>query len=401
MSKLNFFFLITAVNFPFLALAHGEEVLQIVFIDAFVFFALLLFIGFAKWKMNGKMRLILTLFISEFILGVTLGSIPYNENSLMITILSAAIPIVAVLSIYMKFNQKYHQKFKLNESKSDSYLQFIPPLIEASELQSLIDLESTILIDVRTGPNAKAVYESEHLKGARFVDLDSELAEIPENAAVGGRHPLPSIENFAQLLGRLGISPDTHVNIYDDKFGANAAARFWWMLKALGHEKVQVINGGLQAALKNSIPSNSGKEVAQNVGAYPAKNWTLGRVSMAEVEDAAHSNNHIIIDVRDADRYNGLTEPIDLVAGHIPTAINVPFTENLDENGMFLSSERLLEKYSNLCSSVPGDHVIVHCGSGVTACHTLLAFAHAGLEIPKLYVGSWSEWSRNEKLMVP
>ena len=201
-------------------------------------------------------------------------------------------------------------------------MQQIPPLIEASELQSIIDLESTILIDVRTGSKAKTAYDSERLNGARFVDLDSELAEIPENAAFGGRHPLPSIENFTQLLGRLGISPETHVIVYDDKFGANAAARFWWMLKALGHEKVQVINGGLQAALKNSIPSNSGNEVAQNVGPYPAKNWNLGRVSISEVADATQSNNHIIIDVRDADRYNGLTEPIDLVAGHIPTAIS-------------------------------------------------------------------------------
>lgn len=279
-------------------------------------------------------------------------------------------------------------------------MQQIPPIIEASELQSLIDLDSKILIDVRTGPNAKSAYESEHLKGARFVDLDSELAEIPENAALGGRHPLPSIENFAQFLGRLGISPDTHVIVYDDKFGANAAARFWWMLKAFGHEKVQVINGGLQAALKNSIPSNSGNEVVQKVGAYPANDWNLGRVSMSEVEEATQSNYHIIIDVRDSDRYNGITEPIDLVAGHIPTAINVPFTENLDENGLFLPSERLNEKYSKLRGSVPSHQVIVHCGSGVTACHTLLAFAHAGLKIPSLYVGSWSEWSRNKKPMV-
>jgi thiosulfate/3-mercaptopyruvate sulfurtransferase len=279
-------------------------------------------------------------------------------------------------------------------------MQQITPIIEASELQSFIDMESTILIDVRTGPNAKAAYESEHLKGARFVDLDSELAEISENAAFGGRHPLPSIENFAQLLGRLGISTDKHVIVYDDKFGTNAAARFWWMLKAIGHEKVQVISGGLQAAIKNSIPSNSGNETIQKVGAYPANDWNLGHVSLSEVKEAVQSNNHIIIDVRDADRYNGIIEPIDIVAGHIPTAINVPFTENLDENGCFLPSQRLNEKYSSLCESVPSNHVIVHCGSGVTACHTLLAFAHAGLEIPQLYVGSWSEWSRNEKPIV-
>lgn len=107
MSKLNYFTLFTAVNLPFLALAHGEEVLQIVFIDAFVFFALLLFIGFAKWKMNGKMRLILALVASEFILGLALGFLPFNDNSLMITILSAALPIVVVISVYITLRNKY------------------------------------------------------------------------------------------------------------------------------------------------------------------------------------------------------------------------------------------------------------------------------------------------------
>lgn len=390
MSKLNYFILFISVNFPFLAHSHGENALQTVFIDVFVFFALLAFIGFTNWKMNGKMRLLLALFVAEFSAFIILGSLPYSENELLINVLSPIIPIALVFAIFFKFKRKY----------TYSTTKICPPLIEATELHSFINDDSVVLIDVRTGPNAKAAYESKHLKGALFVDLDADLAEIHENPAQGGRHPLPEIGKFTQFLGQLGISPDTHVIVYDDKSGANAAARFWWMLKALGHENVQVINGGLQAALLCDLPCSSGIEQAKHTVAYPAQQWILNRVTLSEVEKATHSDKQLIIDVRDADRYNGLTEPIDLIAGHIPTAINVPFTENLDAQGYFLPSTVLNEKYSRLCASTPSEQIIVHCGSGVTACHTLLAFAHAGLEIPTLYVGSWSEWSRNNKPII-
>lgn len=124
--------------------------------------------------------------------------------------------------------------------------------------------------------------------------------------------------------------------------------------------------------------------------------WKLPIATIDEVEKIAQDLNHIIIDVRDGERYRGEKEPIDLIAGHILGAINIPFTENLTKNGLFLSPENLKEKYLNAFNAIPSDHIIVHCGSGVTACHTLLAIAYAGLNIPKLYVGSWSEWSRNK-----
>ncbi|HLW50232.1 MAG TPA: sulfurtransferase, partial [Sphingobacteriaceae bacterium] len=214
----------------------------------------------------------------------------------------------------------------------------------------------------------------------------------------GGRHPLPEAGNFAKTLTELGISKDSHVIIYDDKNGSNAAARFWWMLKAVGHEKVQVLNGGLHEVRKQGFPLSSGAEsVRKAAEPYRADKWGWPIATMDEVEKAAQDNDYMVVDVRDKDRYDGVTEPIDLIAGHIPGAINIPFTENLDERGLFLSPGQLKDKYQIKFDDRKPENLIIHCGSGVTACHTILALAHAGMELPKLYVGSWSEWSRNNK----
>jgi thiosulfate/3-mercaptopyruvate sulfurtransferase len=275
--------------------------------------------------------------------------------------------------------------------------QNIPPIIQSAELLKLYNSENLVLIDARSGKNAKANYEEKHLEGALFVDLESQLAEIKEDASNGGRHPLPKIEKFAKTLSDLGISEKSHVVIYDDKNGANAAARFWWMLKAVGHEKVQVLNGGLQAAEKSNFPTNAKTKIITKATLYKVDKWKLPIATIDEVETVSQNKNHIVIDVRETSRYNGETEPIDLVAGHIPGAINIPFTENLDENGLFLPPKELKEKYKKTFQDVKSENIIVHCGSGVTACHSLLAIAYAGIEIPKLYVGSWSEWSRNGK----
>ena len=271
------------------------------------------------------------------------------------------------------------------------------PIIHASELLELYKSKNLVLIDANTSINAKTNYEEKHLVGALFVDLNSQLADIKEDASVGGRHPLPKIQDFAETVANLGISSASRVVIYDDKNGANAAARLWWMLKSLGHEKVQVLNGGFQEAEKIHFPTSSKTEIATKSEAYKTKNCKLQIATIDEVEKVSQDKNHILIDVRDVERYNGETEPIDLVAGHIPSAINIPFTENLDKNGLFLNPNELKEKYSKVFENVKTENTIVHCGSGVTACHTLLAIAYAELEIPKLYVGSWSEWSRNNK----
>jgi thiosulfate/3-mercaptopyruvate sulfurtransferase len=275
----------------------------------------------------------------------------------------------------------------------------ISPIIQASELLKLYKTKNLVIVDVSNGKNAKLNYDEKHLDGAQYVDLNTQLAEIKDDLSIGGRHPLPKIENFAQTLSNLGISSKSHVILYDDKNGSNAAARFWWMLKSIGHEKVQVLNGGIQEAEKVNFPMSSKTEIIVQTELYKVTDWKLKIAEMDEVEKVSQNKNHIVIDVRDVERYNGETEPIDLIAGHIPGAINVPLTENLDENGLFLSPNELKNKYEKIFGSVKSDNIIVHCGSGVTACHSLLAIAYAEMEIPKLYVGSWSEWSRNNKII--
>ena len=272
----------------------------------------------------------------------------------------------------------------------------ISPIIQASELLQLYKSNDLVLIDVSSGKNAKLNYDEKHLEGALFVDLNTQLADIKEDFSLGGRHPLPNIQDFAATLSNLGILSKSHVVLYDNQNGANAAARFWWMLKAVGHEKVQVLNGGFQEAEKLHFPTSSKTEIATKTEPYKVDHWQLKTAEIEEVEKVAEDKNYIVIDVRDAARYRGETEPIDLIAGHIPGAINVPFTENLDENGLFLTPNELRTKYETVFGNLKSENTIVHCGSGVTACHSLLAIAYAGLEIPKLYVGSWSEWSRRK-----
>jgi thiosulfate/3-mercaptopyruvate sulfurtransferase len=277
----------------------------------------------------------------------------------------------------------------------------VSTIINATELLTIYKTENILLVDASNGPNTKLNYENKHLEGALFVDANTQLATIETDVAVGGRHPLPSLEDFSKTLGDLGITPQTWVVIYDDKNGANAAARFWWMLRAVGHEKAQVLNGGIQAAEKIGFPVNSEPVHVVKKEKYPCTTWQWPLASMEEVENVAELPSHTVIDVREAFRYNGESEPIDLVAGHIPGAINFPFTQNLDENGLFLPKEVLQEKYTAILSDTKSENTIIHCGSGVTACHTLLAIHQAGFAMPKLYVGSWSEWSRNHKPIAP
>jgi 3-mercaptopyruvate sulfurtransferase SseA len=273
----------------------------------------------------------------------------------------------------------------------------LSPIINPEELLKLKDSPELILIDARAGNNAEENYQNEHLKGARFVDLNRDLATVENDPANGGRHPLPSVEKFSEVLSKLGISTESHIIIYDDKNGSNAAARFWWMLRAINHEKVQVLNGGLQAAIKTGYPISSAMENFEPTENYPISKWNLAQADIEEVEKARNNEESIVIDVRDKNRFDGLTEPLDLIAGHIPGAINVQFSENLNEDGFYKPAEVLAKKYNEIIGDKNPENVIVHCGSGVTACHTLLAMDYAGIPIPKLYVGSWSEWSRNDR----
>ncbi|MBC6108891.1 sulfurtransferase [Pedobacter fastidiosus] len=273
----------------------------------------------------------------------------------------------------------------------------ISPIIKPKDLIELNLSEEIVIIDASAG--SKARYDEKHLEGALFADVNSDLANI-EDFANGGRHPLPTFDQFAKVLQKFGISENSHVIVYDDKNGGNAAARLWWMLRAIAHKKVQVIDGGFDAAVKAGFPLSDKIEVSKTVEPYKITAWNLPVSNIDEVEKVAKTGDYIVIDVRDANRFAGLTEPIDLIAGHIPGAINIPFTENLDNEGSFLAPNVLKEKYLKALADVNSGNIIVHCGSGITACHTLLAMDYSGLPIPKLYVGSWSEWSRNNKEMV-
>ncbi len=271
------------------------------------------------------------------------------------------------------------------------------PLISATELLDLFHKESVIIIDAGSGADAEKKYRDEHLDGAIYIDLNTQLADIKSDASMGGRHPLPTPQQFSKTISALGINPKSHVIIYDDKNGSNAAARFWWMMKAAGHQMVQVLNGGFQAAINAGFPVNDKSVEPLSVTSYNIDRWHLPIADINETEKASKDKNFLIIDVRDELRYNGEKEPIDLVAGHIPNAVNIPFISNLNDDGSYLSPDKLKHKYEQAFKTVKKENIIVHCGSGVTACHTLLAIAAAGLEIPKLYVGSWSEWSRTDR----
>jgi thiosulfate/3-mercaptopyruvate sulfurtransferase len=249
-----------------------------------------------------------------------------------------------------------------------------------------------VILDART-PQA---YAAGHVRGALHADLETQLSSASENgdAARGGRHPLPPLDRWLRQVEAWGIGPSTRVLVYDDQGGANAAARVWWMLRAIGHADVQVVP-------QEDVERCASEPVTRVRDARTSNvtEWQLPTANLRQVEMLRRDPTWRVLDVRSTPRFRGETEPIDPVAGHIPGAINLPFTENL-ENGHFKSAAALRRMYHDLLGTVPPERVIVHCGSGVTACHTLLALHKAGLQGASLYVGSWGEWCRNELLPI-
>ncbi|MBL0311173.1 MAG: sulfurtransferase [Holophagaceae bacterium] len=267
------------------------------------------------------------------------------------------------------------------------------PIISPKELAAL---EAAVLLDARS----KTAFDAGHLRGALNVDPGVQLSAASSpgfDPATGGRHPLPSLSQWRTTLGLLGIGSGTPVVIYDDQAGANAAARAWWMLKAIGHEAAQVLDGGLKAALGAGLDLTSDPPTAEPCAHYPATAWLLPTVDLDVVEKLAKHPEWRVVDVRASERYQGITEPLDPVAGHIPGAVNLAFSNNVDAEGRFKSPAELRALYTQLLGGLRPDHLVVHCGSGITACHTLLALEHAGLPGSALYAGSWSEWCRSGK----
>lgn len=236
-------------------------------------------------------------------------------------------------------------------------------------------------------------YESSHLPGARFVDLDTDLSDA--KAEGPGRHPLPAVQTFARTLGRLGIGPGHSVVAYDSSGGA-IASRLWWMLQSIGHGSAFVLDGGLPAWEQAGFPLTAAVPAVSQVQYSASGEWE-GVVNGEQVLSLlGHS---LILDARSEDRYRGENETIDPRAGHVPTARSAFFGDNLSPDGRFLSSGALGRRFGELGV---GDHevTVAYCGSGVTACHNLLAMHLAGLP-GLLYEGSWSDWSsRTDDLVV-
>jgi thiosulfate/3-mercaptopyruvate sulfurtransferase len=265
----------------------------------------------------------------------------------------------------------------------------VGPLVDADWLTAQRD-PSVVVADVRwylDGRSGREAFEAGHIPGAVHVDLDTVLAADPSTGA--GRHPLPDPGVFAGALGRLGIGADAFVVAYDDAGGA-VAARLWWMLRAVG-QPAAVLDGGLGAW---TGPLESGPCLARPTVARTPVPWPADAIVTAD-EVAAISEGRVggarLVDARAPERFRGEVEPIDPRAGHIPGAVNAPVAGNLDpDSGRFRTAEELRVRYSGL---VGADDVVAYCGSGVNACHTLLALEVAGLPSGRLFPGSWSEWS--------
>lgn len=236
-------------------------------------------------------------------------------------------------------------------------------------------------------------FEIGHLPGAVFVDLHTDLAAIGDGGpSTGGRHPLPSTAEFGTMIGSIGISPESFVVAYDDVGGA-FAARLWWMLRAIGHEHVAVLDGGIQA-WEHADLALEATTTERLPTQYPVPGSWPGVVSADDVQ-AAIDAGRVVIDARAPERFTGAVEPLDSRAGHIPGAINIHHGANLGPDGHHLSVPDLRERFTIVTDS---ESPIVYCGSGVSACHNLLVMCVLGIAEPGealLYPGSWSEWSAN------
>jgi len=269
------------------------------------------------------------------------------------------------------------------------------PLIGADELLERVDRgdERLRIVDCRwslaTPGAGAAAYATGHLPGSIHLDLDADLADL-DGYGAPGRHPLPSPAEFAARLGRRGIGDEHLVVAYDD-VGGWVAARLWWMLDVLGHHHVAVLDGGIDAW------TAAGGRMTTEIPAWPpstlhlADAWS-GVISREELKSRLGSV--VLLDARAAARYRGEVEPIDPVAGHIPTAINAPVDGNLVD-GRFRTADELRERFVDLGADGAAGPVVTSCGSGTSALHHAIAMRLAGLPDPILYVGSFSDWSRS------
>lgn len=268
----------------------------------------------------------------------------------------------------------------------------VPTLIEPAELARLQEHDHIVVVDVRHDLASplrwgRDSYVAWHIPGAVFAHLDEDLSGTRTGS--NGRHPLPSPAETAARFGRLGIDGSRPVVAYDQHNGM-IAARLWWMLRWLGHDDVRVLDGGFARWEREHRPVEPGERPPRGVAFRAA---SPGRVADAAWLLAELPRGRIVVvDARAAERYRGDVEPLDPVAGHIPGALNHPFSRNLHSDGTFRPAGELRTMFETLLGSRAAGDVVHQCGSGVSACHNLLAMEHAGLSGSLLYPGSWSEW---------
>lgn len=263
------------------------------------------------------------------------------------------------------------------------------PLISAQALRRLLDEPGLLVVDCRydmANPSfGRKAWEAGHVPGAVFASMDEDLA-APRRPDTG-RHPLPSPRDFAFALGRWGYTPESRVVAYDQGTGF-AAARLWWMLRARGHQAVQVLDGGWAAWVAAGAPVENEARPVQATAVEPRE--FSGVANTADVAHELAAGRITLFDARSADRFAGRNETVDPVAGHIPGAINMPYTGNLDADQRWLPAAELKARWAPVAASTKP--LVAMCGSGITACHNLLALELAGGPRARLYVGSFSEW---------
>lgn len=276
-------------------------------------------------------------------------------------------------------------------------------LISAAQLQALQAAATPLVVfdcsfDLTQPTAADELFAQAHIAGAQQAHLDRDLSTHNAALAVnGGRHPLPRRETLAAWLGRMGVDNATQVVVYDRNAG-NYCGRLWWMLKWLGHDAVAMLDGGLQAwqAQGGAVASGSAQAVtAVTLELRPALRQL---VLIDQVVSQLGQEGQTLVDARGAPRYRGDVEPLDPVAGHIPGALNRPFTDNFTPDGHFKSADLLKAEWTQILAGRPASSVVHHCGSGVSAVPNLIAMELAGFGPTALYAGSWSEWSRTPDL---
>lgn len=268
-------------------------------------------------------------------------------------------------------------------------------LISAEQLASQLDNPNLIIFDCRfslaDSQAGHRLYRQGHIPQARYADLNQDLSSTPKSYT--GRHPLPDFKTLAHKLGAWGVSNRSQVVVYDDAGGA-FAGRMWWLLRTMGHDSVAVLDGGFAYWQKQGLPVTTTLPQPTPSVFRPyvdSKQW----LSAIEIENALARRTITLIDARTPERYAGLQEPIDPVAGHVPKALNRPFQRNLNKQGLFLAPQELNKQFKNLGVADHPTQTVHMCGSGVTGCHNLLAMEVAGLSGSRLYAGSWSDWISN------